>query len=82
VSSKVKEAFVEEIMEVVELTPIRNSIVGLPGVLGLTRFAWLPAQLRLCCRQCCKHTSQALFKHRLSLRLLSRLCIAHQACTV
>jgi hypothetical protein len=32
VSSKVKDAFVEEIMEVVELTPIRNSLVGLPGV--------------------------------------------------
>ena len=31
VSSKVKDAFVEEIMEVVELTPIRNSLVGLPG---------------------------------------------------
>lgn len=31
VSNKVKDAFVDEIMEVVELTPIRNSIVGLPG---------------------------------------------------
>jgi hypothetical protein len=34
VAAKVKEAFVEEIMEVVELTPIRNSIVGLPGNLS------------------------------------------------
>jgi ABC-type multidrug transport system ATPase subunit len=36
VSSKVKDAFVEEIMEVVELTPIRNSLVGLPGMYGLS----------------------------------------------
>lgn len=35
VSSAVKTAFVEEIMEVVELTPIRNAIVGLPGMFRL-----------------------------------------------
>ena len=31
VNRKVKEDFVEEIMSVVELTPLRNAIVGLPG---------------------------------------------------
>ena len=31
VSRRVKEEFVEEIMNVVELAPLRNSIVGLPG---------------------------------------------------
>ncbi len=31
VNSKVKNDFVEEIMSVVELTPLRNAIVGLPG---------------------------------------------------
>ena len=33
VSRQVKEDFVEEIMHVVELTPLRNAIVGLPGEL-------------------------------------------------
>lgn len=33
VSRQVKEEFVEEIMNVVELTPLRNAIVGLPGEL-------------------------------------------------
>lgn len=28
--------FVEEVMELVELTPIRNSLVGLPGIGGLS----------------------------------------------
>ena len=31
VSRQVKDDFVEEIMSVVELTPLRNAIVGLPG---------------------------------------------------
>ncbi|KAF3795425.1 ABC transporter G family member 21 [Nymphaea thermarum] len=31
-----RELFVEEIMELVELNPIRNTIVGLPGVSGLS----------------------------------------------
>lgn len=31
VNRQVKEDFVEEIMAVVELTPLRNAIVGLPG---------------------------------------------------
>ena len=31
VSRQVKEDFVEEIMSVVELTPLRHAIVGLPG---------------------------------------------------
>ena len=37
VSRQVKEEFVEEIMNVVELTPLRNSIVGLPGELQMRR---------------------------------------------
>jgi ABC-type multidrug transport system ATPase subunit len=30
------QAFVEEVMELVELTPLRLSLVGLPGVTGLS----------------------------------------------
>lgn len=50
VSSKVKDAFVEEIMEVVELTPIRNSLVGLPGVPAAPRRqpGWLPSTCSGC----------------------------------
>jgi hypothetical protein len=46
VSTKVKVAFVEEIMEVVELTPIRNSIVGLPGDTKLTNHGCLLSLVR------------------------------------
>lgn len=30
------QAFVEEVMELVELTPLRQALVGLPGVTGLS----------------------------------------------
>jgi len=30
------QAFVEEVMELVELTPLRSALVGLPGVTGLS----------------------------------------------
>ncbi|KAJ7527147.1 hypothetical protein O6H91_16G039300 [Diphasiastrum complanatum] len=33
---KTKEMFVEEVMELVELTPLRDALVGLPGVTGLS----------------------------------------------
>ncbi|XP_010415237.1 PREDICTED: ABC transporter G family member 39-like isoform X1 [Camelina sativa] len=36
IDAKTREMFVEEVMELVELKPIRNSIVGLPGVDGLS----------------------------------------------
>ena len=37
VSRQVKEDFVDEIMNVVELGPLRNAIVGLPGELALAQ---------------------------------------------
>ncbi|RAL51691.1 hypothetical protein DM860_010409 [Cuscuta australis] len=36
VNKKTREMFVEEVMRLVELNPIRNSLVGLPGVDGLS----------------------------------------------
>ncbi|XAR69717.1 hypothetical protein NMG60_11001418 [Bertholletia excelsa] len=36
VDTKTRKMFVEEVMELVELNPIRNSLVGLPGVDGLS----------------------------------------------
>ncbi|XP_062117542.1 pleiotropic drug resistance protein 2-like [Humulus lupulus] len=36
VKAKTRSMFVEEVMELVELTPIRDAIVGLPGVDGLS----------------------------------------------
>ncbi|KAI9107579.1 hypothetical protein K1719_021616 [Acacia pycnantha] len=36
VDSKTREMFIEEVMELVELNPLRNSLVGLPGVSGLS----------------------------------------------
>jgi ABC-type multidrug transport system ATPase subunit/ABC-type multidrug transport system permease subunit len=36
VNTEVRRAFVEEVMELVELTPLRLSLVGLPGVTGLS----------------------------------------------
>ncbi|CAH2059084.1 unnamed protein product [Thlaspi arvense] len=36
IDAKAREMFVEEVMELVELKPLRNSIVGLPGVDGLS----------------------------------------------
>ena len=41
VNRKVKEDFVEEIMSVVELTPLRNAIVGLPGKLADELPTWV-----------------------------------------
>ncbi|KAF7151591.1 hypothetical protein RHSIM_Rhsim02G0208600 [Rhododendron simsii] len=35
VNTKIRKMFVEEVMELVELNPIRNFLVGLPGVDGL-----------------------------------------------
>lgn len=49
VSSAVKTAFVEEIMEVVELTPIRNAIVGLPGMFRLFTVIVLQEQCNNVC---------------------------------
>ncbi|KAF1859242.1 hypothetical protein Lal_00009826 [Lupinus albus] len=36
VDSKTRKMFIEEVMELVELKPLRNSLVGLPGVSGLS----------------------------------------------
>ena len=36
VSATVVSEFVEEIMDVVELTPLRNALIGLPGLLQAT----------------------------------------------
>ncbi|KAH9666387.1 ABC transporter G family member 40 [Citrus sinensis] len=36
VNSKTREMFVEEVMELVELNPLRQALVGLPGVNGLS----------------------------------------------
>ncbi|KAI4355693.1 hypothetical protein L6164_004441 [Bauhinia variegata] len=36
VDSKTREMFIEEVMELVELNTLRNSLVGLPGVNGLS----------------------------------------------
>nr|GLL36389.1 ABC transporter G family member 39-like isoform X1 [Ipomoea trifida] len=36
INNNTREMFVEEVMELVELNPIRNSLVGLPGVDGLS----------------------------------------------
>ncbi|CAI0473694.1 unnamed protein product [Linum tenue] len=36
VDEKTRMMFVEEVMDLVELNPLRNSLVGLPGVSGLT----------------------------------------------
>ncbi|KAA8516690.1 hypothetical protein F0562_016804 [Nyssa sinensis] len=36
VNTKTRKMFVEEVMELVELNPIRNALVGLPGVDGLS----------------------------------------------
>lgn len=36
VDKKQREAFVEEVMDLVELTPLRGALVGLPGVNGLS----------------------------------------------
>ncbi|QCE02081.1 ATP-binding cassette [Vigna unguiculata] len=36
VESKTRKMFIEEVMELVELNPLRNSLVGLPGVSGLS----------------------------------------------
>ncbi|GKV37528.1 hypothetical protein SLEP1_g45550 [Rubroshorea leprosula] len=36
IDSKTRKMFVEEVMELVELNPIRNALVGLPGVNGLS----------------------------------------------
>ncbi|KAH7856193.1 hypothetical protein Vadar_033779 [Vaccinium darrowii] len=36
VNTKTQKMFVEEVMDLVELNPIRNSLVGLPGVDGLS----------------------------------------------
>ncbi|XP_019059159.1 PREDICTED: ABC transporter G family member 39-like isoform X2 [Tarenaya hassleriana] len=36
IDAKTREMFVEEVMELVELKPLKNSIVGLPGVGGLS----------------------------------------------
>ncbi|XP_058204744.1 pleiotropic drug resistance protein 2-like [Rhododendron vialii] len=36
VNTKTRKMFVEEVMDLVELNPIRNSLVGLPGVDGLS----------------------------------------------
>ncbi|GMI91873.1 pleiotropic drug resistance 12, ATP-binding cassette G40, PLEIOTROPIC DRUG RESISTANCE 12 [Hibiscus trionum] len=36
VNSKTREIFVKEVMELVELTPLRQALVGLPGVSGLS----------------------------------------------
>ncbi|CAN1121692.1 Pleiotropic drug resistance protein 1 [Linum perenne] len=36
VDDKTRMMFVDEVMELVELNPLRNSLVGLPGVSGLT----------------------------------------------
>ncbi|KAL3532403.1 hypothetical protein ACH5RR_005924 [Cinchona calisaya] len=36
VDSKTQRAFVEEVMELVELTPLKGALVGLPGVDGLS----------------------------------------------
>ena len=40
VSNAVTSAFVDEIMEVVELHPLRNALVGLPGAV-LRRATWV-----------------------------------------
>ncbi|KAF8658462.1 hypothetical protein HU200_058914 [Digitaria exilis] len=36
VNSKTRKMFIEEVMELVELTPVRHALVGLPGVNGLS----------------------------------------------
>ncbi|KAG4947901.1 hypothetical protein JHK82_041072 [Glycine max] len=36
VNSETRKMFIEEVMELVELNPLRNSLVGLPGVSGLS----------------------------------------------
>ncbi|KAJ0971263.1 hypothetical protein J5N97_019222 [Dioscorea zingiberensis] len=36
VDAKTRKMFVEEVMELVELVPLRNALVGLPGVSGLS----------------------------------------------
>ncbi|KAI4355695.1 hypothetical protein L6164_004443 [Bauhinia variegata] len=36
VDSKTREMFIEEVMELVELNPLRQALVGLPGVSGLS----------------------------------------------
>ncbi|XP_024637157.1 pleiotropic drug resistance protein 1 isoform X2 [Medicago truncatula] len=36
VDSNTRKMFIEEVMELVELNPLRNSLVGLPGVSGLS----------------------------------------------
>ncbi|KAJ1433886.1 P-loop containing nucleoside triphosphate hydrolase [Sesbania bispinosa] len=36
VDSKTRKMFIEEVMDLVELNPLRNSLVGLPGVSGLS----------------------------------------------
>ncbi|KAJ9692524.1 hypothetical protein PVL29_011532 [Vitis rotundifolia] len=36
VDSKTRKMFIEEVMELVELTPLKDSLVGLPGVNGLS----------------------------------------------
>ncbi|KAK8455788.1 hypothetical protein SEVIR_4G219401v4 [Setaria viridis] len=36
VNSKTRKMFIEEVMELVELTPVRDALVGLPGVNGLS----------------------------------------------
>ncbi|XP_019425122.1 PREDICTED: pleiotropic drug resistance protein 1-like [Lupinus angustifolius] len=36
VDSNARKMFIEEVMELVELNPLRNSLVGLPGVSGLS----------------------------------------------
>lgn len=36
IDSKSREMFVEEVMELIELKPLRNALVGLPGVDGLS----------------------------------------------
>ncbi|CAK8531203.1 unnamed protein product [Lathyrus sativus] len=36
VDSKTRKMFIDEVMDLVELNPLRNSLVGLPGVSGLS----------------------------------------------
>ena len=50
VSRQVKEDFVEEIMNVVELGPLRNAIVGLPGEEQLVHGSLLGRDLSCACR--------------------------------
>ncbi|KAI9153725.1 hypothetical protein LWI28_015571 [Acer negundo] len=40
IDSKARKVFVEEVMELIELEPLRDALVGLPGVEGLSTEQW------------------------------------------